>query len=100
MGRLVAAGAERLVARTGKDDDADRPIPAGALEGVDQFVHGAAPERVVALGAVDGDAGDALGAHLVQDVFVVAHGLPPGRIDAGQGIACRRNVDGRTPASR
>ncbi|MNM96106.1 hypothetical protein D3C81_1085720 [compost metagenome] len=70
MGALVAAGAERLVAGPGQHDHADRLVPAGAVEGVDQFQAGLAAERVVALGAVDGDGGDAV-VFAVEDIFVV-----------------------------
>ena len=70
--RLVAAGAERLIARARQHDRADPLVPTGAGECVDQLLAGPAAEGVHHLGAVDGDGGDAVG-HLEQDVFVL-HG--------------------------
>src|SRR4030095_5502352 len=52
---LIAAGAERLVARAGQRADADRWIRPRRLEAVDQLVDGARAERVHALRPRDRD---------------------------------------------
>jgi hypothetical protein len=71
MGRLVAAGAEGLVAGAAENDDADVLVPTGAMKGVNDFFAGRAPEGVVNLGAVDGDRGDPAGN--VKENVLVGH---------------------------
>ncbi len=73
---LVAAGAERLVAGAGEDDDADIEVFAGVDEGVDHLGDGLGAEGVAHVGPVDGDAGDAVGRLFVHDVFVTSGLLP------------------------
>src|SRR5882724_5898675 len=71
-GRLIAPGAERLVAGARQDDGADRAIGPGLLERVDQLIDGLHAKRVHHLRTVDRD-----GRHtffgLVTNVFE-AHG--------------------------
>jgi hypothetical protein len=67
---LIAAGAERLLARPGQHDHADLRVPAGAVQCVDQLLAGLTAKRVHDLGAVDGDERDAR-VDLEKDVLVV-----------------------------
>ena len=69
---LVAAGAERLVARAGEADDADLVADPGPLERQHQLVDGARAEGVVALRPVDRDPGEAL-LDLVRHVGELVH---------------------------
>ena len=63
---LVAAGAERLVAGAGENDDADALVVVRVLEGNNQFLAGVGGEGVVGLGPVDGDGGNAIGLGVEQ----------------------------------
>ena len=87
---LIAAGAERLVALAGEDDDADLGVVARLVERVRQLEQGLRPERVAHLGPADRDLRDALGG-VVADVVVVARSHA--RRSAGRALrrsACRR----------
>ncbi len=66
--RLVAAGAEGLVAGAGQHDGADVAVVAGAVQRPDDLVAGLAAKGVHLLGPVDRDPGHAV-AHFVEDVF-------------------------------
>src|SRR5215211_9178023 len=70
--RLVAACRESPLAGAGEDDHADRSIPCGAAEGVDQLLAGAGAERVEDLRSVDGHARHPIGGR-IEDVLIV-HG--------------------------
>src|SRR5260370_13924990 len=72
---LVAAGAERLGAGPGQDDDADLWIVAGHLEGSGHVEYSRWLERGAELGAVDRDLGEAV-PRLVDDVLVLARTHP------------------------
>src|SRR4051794_4712662 len=73
---LVAAGAERLVALAGEDDDADGRVVLRERERLAQLEQGLGPEGVAHLGPVDRDLRDALAVELVADVRVLAGGGP------------------------
>jgi hypothetical protein len=73
---LVAAGAERLVALPGEDDDADRGVFPGHGEGLGDLDDGLRAEGVMHLRPADGDLRDAVVAGLVPDVGVFAGFLP------------------------
>src|SRR5262249_22139365 len=66
---LVAAGAERLFALAGEDDDADVGIIPGHVEGFFQLVHRLWPKCVAHLGTIDRDLADSVPGPLVADVF-------------------------------
>ncbi len=68
---LVAAGAERLGAGPGEDDDANLLVVARRLESLGHLRHRYRSEGVADLRAVDRDLGDAVRG-LVDDVLVVA----------------------------
>jgi hypothetical protein len=55
---LVAADAERALARPAEADDTHTVVRPGPLEAGDELVDGAGAERVEPLGAVDGDPGE------------------------------------------
>ena len=80
---LVAARAEGVGALAGEDDDPDRRVVPGHVEGVAQLEQGLGTEGVADLGTADGQLGDAVG-HVHADVPVVAPGLP-GRQRAAPG---------------
>src|SRR6266567_4690158 len=69
---LVAAGAERLVARAGEGNDADLVADPGPLERQHELVDGACAEGVVALRPVDRDPGEAV-LDLIRHVGEVVH---------------------------
>ena len=76
---LVAAGAERPVPLTSKDDHTHRVVIASDVESVRQFEEGLRPERVALMRPVDGDLGDSnvvTGGDFVADIGVVAALFP------------------------
>ena len=73
---LVAAGAERLGARSGEDGDAGLGILADVLEALLQLEESLRAEGVADLGAVDGDLRDPVARFLVDDVLVLLHQVP------------------------
>src|SRR5690606_16506908 len=73
---LIAAGAERLAALAGQDDDADRLVVARDRQGARDLLDRLRPERVVDLGTTDRDLGDPVLRGLVTDVGPVARGGP------------------------
>ena len=76
---LVAAGAEREVARAGEDNGADFGIFVGKVEGDEHFLHGLRAEGVAHFGPVDGDFGNtSLIRSFVSDVLKFARGGPHG----------------------
>jgi len=72
---LIAARGERLCAFPGEDDDADRRVVPGHLEGLDQLACRERSEGVAHLRAVDGDLRDPVGV-LVADVGPFTLSLP------------------------
>ena len=76
---LVAAGAEREVARTGEDDHADLRVLVGEVEGVEHFHHRLRAEGVAHFRPVDGDFGNVpLIRRFITDVLEFTHGGPHG----------------------
>ena len=57
---IVAPLVGGLIASASEHDHADRPVPAGAVEGVDQLITGPPPEGIVFLLAIDRYGGDAI----------------------------------------
>src|SRR5581483_7795130 len=99
-GRLVAAGAEGLVAGAGEDHHAAAPVPPGGVEGVDQLVDRLGPEGVVLVRPVDGDRDDAGLVAVVEDVLV-GHGCGPPSGVSGPGSTVRRaSASARATTSR
>ena len=86
--RLIAAGAEGLIAGAGEDDRADVEVVAGLRERVAELGQGRRPEGVATLGAVDRDPRDPV-ADVVEDVLVVAGALP---LDRGVEVGFGRGV--------
>ena len=77
---LIAAGAEREVARAGQDDHADLGILMGEVEGLQQFLHRLRAEGIAHFRPVDGDFGNfPLIGGFVTDVLEFTHGGPHGR---------------------
>jgi hypothetical protein len=69
---LVAAGAKGTIARTGEADDPDVGTRPGALQALDQLVHGTCPKGIHPLRPVDRDRRQAI-LHLVEDVGQLLH---------------------------
>ncbi len=84
---LITSRAERVRTLPGQDDDTDRRVVPGGVEGVGQFEEGLGPEGVADLGSGDGELGQSVG-HVVVDVPVVRPGVPTRAAD-GLGT-CRR----------
>ena len=57
----ISSSTERLIARTGQNDDPDSGVATRVLNRERQFLERVACERVVGLGTVDGDACDVVG---------------------------------------
>jgi hypothetical protein len=74
---LIAAGAERLVARPGQNDDADMLVPTGLLKRRDELLDGLRTEGIVLFGPIDGDPGDAFAPLFVEDVAEPGHYVTP-----------------------
>ena len=73
---LVAAGAERFLARAGEDDDTDIRILACVCERLTQLLNRERPEGVAHFRPVDRDLRDALDGLLVDHVLELADWLP------------------------
>src|SRR5438067_6197205 len=95
---LIAAGAERLIAFAGEDDDADLRVVAGHVEGLLQLADGERAKGVAHLRPVDGDLGDAVGGALVLDVLELMDGLPSFCHSAD--VISRRGTDASWPRRR
>ena len=72
---LVAAGAERQVARAGQDDHADAAVVGRVAQRVHHFLHRQRREGVADVRAVDRDLGDAVGL-VEQDLAIRTAGRP------------------------